>query len=117
MGGIIDHKKLDELQGEIDAWRAAIHNIRPNDLVSLAKKLGRKKSKKGDHPTYESYLLPTRNPISIPGHPKIKSGTARNILDDFEADIHALREILDQGSRKDDAKRLPQGTIHKSSDP
>jgi hypothetical protein len=117
MGGIIDKDRLDELQAEIDALRACVHNVRPDDLVSLAKKLGREKSKKGKHPTYESYLMPEKNPLSIPGHPKIKPGTARKILDELEADVFGLREKLEQQERKNGPRRIPQGTVHPGSGP
>lgn len=125
MGGIITRQKLERLRGEIEALRHSIHNVRPDDLVSLAKSLGREKSKKGKHPTYESSLMPKTNPLSIPGHPTIKAGTARNILDQLEADIDGLTALLDEQDRRatkeqekrNDSTRLPEETLRKSSDP
>jgi len=115
MGGSITRQKLEKLRRQIQAYRASIHNVRPDDLVSLAKQLGREKSKKGKHPTYESTLMPQTNPLSIPGHPAIKAGTARNILDQLEADLDGLTGLLDEQERKNDAKRLPAGAVRKSS--
>jgi len=108
MGGTINKRKLARLRGEIEALRAGKHNIRPDDLVQLAKSLGRKLDKRGKHPTYVSELMPTRNPISIPGHPTIKAGTALNILDELEADIDGLSAMLDEPEGEDDSKRLPE---------
>jgi hypothetical protein len=117
MGGIINKEKLAELQADIESFRRAIHNVRPDQLVSLAKKLGREKSKKGKHPTYESTVMPERNPLSIPGHRTIKSGTKRSILDELEVDIHLLTDRLDRQERTNDIKRLSEGTIHKGRNP
>lgn len=117
MGGTIDRRKLERLRCEIEAHRGAIHNVRPDDLISLAKSLGREKSKKGKHPTYESTLMPKTNPLSIPGHPKIKPGTARNILDQLEADIEGLTALLDEQEQKNDTKRLSAGIVCEGTDP
>jgi hypothetical protein len=99
MGGIINKEKLIRLRAEIEAFRGSIYNVRPDDLVSLARSLGREKAKRGKHPTYVSTLV-ARNPISIPGHPTIKPRTAASILDELEADINALWDLLDEQERK-----------------
>jgi hypothetical protein len=114
MGGIINKQKLEKLQTQIDAFRSSIHNVRPDDLTSLAKALGRKLQVRGKHPTYVSELLKL-NPISIPGHRKIKPRTAGNILDQLEADIFAFRELLDKPEQKNDQKKLPAATLHKNT--
>lgn len=114
MGGIINKQKLEKLRKRVQAMRGSIHNVHPDDLVSLARSLGREKSKKGKHPTYESLLMPNATPLSIPGYPTIKAGTARNILDQLEADIDGLAALLEQQEQKDDAKRLPEKTVRQS---
>jgi hypothetical protein len=116
MGGIITKEKVKRILEEIESCRGAIHNVRPSDLVSLAGSLGREKSKKGRHPTYESIIMPERNPLSIPGHPTIKPRTAKSILADLEADAQEILDRLEQRERNNDAKRLPQGTVHENPD-
>jgi len=116
MGGIITKDKLSRLRSEIESLRAAKNNIRPSDLVSLARSLGREPAKRGKHPTYVSTLL-QRNPISIPSHPgAMKARTAMSILDELEADIDKLSSMLDEQERKNDPKRLPTATIHEDID-
>ena len=115
MGGIITKQKLEKIRREIESLRASKHNIKPHDLVSLAKSLGRVKSKRGKHPTYVSTLMATRNPLSIPGHPTIKTGTACGILDELESDVDELSALLDEQEQKRDPKRLPARTVHKGS--
>lgn len=112
MGGIINKQKLHRLRDVVGALRGSIHNIKPDDLISLAKALGREKTKKGKHPTYASTLL-SRNPLSIPAHRKVSPGAAGEILDELEADIDALSDLLDQQERINEAKRLPSPTVHK----
>ncbi len=117
MGGIINKEKLIRLRGDIEAIRGSIHNVKPGDLISLARSLGREKDKKrGKHPTYVSTLL-KRNPISIPGHPTIKPRTAGSILDELAADIDALWALLDEQERKNANKKLPARTVHKGTNP
>ena len=117
MGGIINKQKLAEIREEIEALRSASRSIRSNDLVSLAKKLGRERVVRGKHPQYSSTLLPNRNPISIPAHPgTLKVGTALKILDELEVDADGLSALLEEQERKNDRKRLPPPTIRQSSD-
>jgi hypothetical protein len=117
MGGILTKEKIKRLRRRITELRNAKHNIRPSDLVSLAESLGRKLKKGGKHPTYISYLLTDRNPISIPGHPTIKSPTAMSIVDDLESDIDRLSELLDEQERKanEQPKRLPPAPVRTDS--
>src|SRR5579864_152353 len=104
MAGIITPQKLARLRREIDGLRAAKHNIKPDDLTSLARRLGRKPVKRGKHPTWQSELIPTANPLSIPGHPTIKATTAMSILDELEADIDRLAELLNERRGEQNAK-------------
>jgi hypothetical protein len=118
MGGIINKQKLRRLRRRIAELRNAKHNIRPSDLISLANSLGRQLAKRGKHPTYVSVLIPGSNPLSIPGHPTIKTITAMSILDDLEVDIDRFTEMLDEQERKtnEQLKRLPPATIRTDGD-
>jgi hypothetical protein len=115
MGGIINKGRLEELRQEIAALRARPHNIKSKELISLAKSLGRVKAKRGKHLIYVSTLMPTRNPLVIPGHRTLKSGTAGQIMDELSADIDGIAVLLDEQEQKHDNKRLPSGAVHKST--
>jgi hypothetical protein len=117
MGGIITVAKLKRLRRELEALRAAKHNIRPADLVSLAKKLGRRLDNRGKHPMYVSDLLQNSKPISIPGHPTIKSYTAVSILDDLEVDLVKLVEMIETEAKEHEKRKaLPPATIRPNRD-
>ena len=89
----MDKKKLRKLRAQLKRLRQRSANLRNQDLVAFAKKLGRERSERGKEPTYISTLLPYSRPISIPNHPgSLKPLTAGNILDSFEQDLQALEE-------------------------
>ena len=119
-GDIMTRNKLRRLQRELDGLQGAKHNIKPDDLVRLAQKLGRQKINRGKHPTYESVAFPETRAITIPGHSSIKAYTAISILDDLEGiDIQRWNELLDREERKEDErqrrKALPPATIRANS--
>lgn len=119
MGGIITLRKLRKLQRELDSLRSAKHNLKPSDLVSLAKKLGRRLDpNRGKHPMYVSDLLPNRRGgISIPGHPTINSYTAVEILDDLEVDLVMLIELVQkEDSKHGNRKALPAAIVRSDRD-
>ena len=91
----MDKKKLTRLQQKHCSLYAKIGNIRERDLVGLAKKLGRRRSKGGKHPTYVSDHFPNARPITIPSHRTLKVATARSILDDLDGDIFRWQQYLD----------------------
>ena len=96
-------KKLRELRRELDELKRRKRNLTEKDLISFAKRIGRKRSNRGDEPTYVSELLPRSNPISIPGHRgHVKVGTAGNILDQFEADLDILEESATEGDSNEE---------------
>lgn len=96
-------KKLRELRRELEELKRRKRNLTERDLASFARRIGRKRSSRGDEPTYISELLPRRNPISIPGHRgNIKVGTAGNILDQFEADLDLLEESAAEGENDEE---------------
>jgi hypothetical protein len=90
---IMDRKKLDKCQRELEALRRGQQKARK--LQALAKKLGRKKVKRGKEPTWESDL-PGCYPLSIPDHggKDIPPGTCNSILDQLEGDIIAHETTL-----------------------
>ena len=114
-------QKLRRLQRELGSLRAAKHNITAYDLIRLAQSLGRRKQKRGKHPTYVNDLIPVSRPISIPGHPgTIKGYTALSILDDLELDIQRFFEMLEEGEQtpneQKQRKALPPATLRTDSD-
>lgn len=93
--GTMDRKKCNRVQRNIESLRARLGNVRPQELVRIAKQLGRRRSKRGKEPTYVSDIFRDARPISIPHHRTLKWGTAANILDDLEGDIFRWNELLD----------------------
>jgi hypothetical protein len=88
----MDRKKLDKLRGEV----ARLWNKpqKAKTLESVAKRLGRKKVKRGKEPVWESEL---GYPLSIPHHSKdVPKGTTNSILSVFEEDILAWENKLEQ---------------------
>ena len=91
-------KKLRGLRKELGELRRRQRNLSERELVSFAGRIGRRRSRRGDEPTYISELLPSSNPISIPGQGgNVKPGTAGNILDQFEADLDLLEGSATEG--------------------
>jgi hypothetical protein len=90
----MDEDTLNKLELEINALRARTGNIKQGELESLAKKLGRERSKRGAEPTYVLRQLPNRFPLSIPGHRQIAKFTAKSILNTLEDDVDAWRQWL-----------------------
>jgi len=93
----MDKKKLKKIQKTLNALRLKPNNIRSNELIKLAKSLGRGLFNRGHEPNYLSELLPKSRPISIPNHPGAMARfTAENILDQLEQDIFDLEESLEE---------------------
>jgi len=90
----MDEATLKKIESEIEGLRARLGNIRQSELESLAKRLGRERSKRGAEPTYVHKQLPNRFPLSIPGHQQIAKFTAKSILSVLEDDVDAWREWL-----------------------
>ena len=71
-------------------------------LASIAKSLGRIRSKRGKEPTYENEAIRTLPPLSIPGHTNdLKTGTACCILDTLLDDVDELRNQLEAQPAQD----------------
>lgn len=100
-------KQLKKIKKRLEEMRKSPYGITAEELISLAKKLGRTRDNRGKEPTYiresDPILTP---PLSIPAHPgDLKVGTAKSIInsllddaDDWE--IH-LQE-LEEGENHDD---------------
>ena len=90
--------QLKRARRTLDALRARKSSIRADELIRLAKSIGRKKVKRGGELTYEMDR-PGWFAIAIPKHPgTLKIGTAVNILDALEEDIERLEQ--EQGRKE-----------------
>jgi hypothetical protein len=89
---IMTKRKLAKLRRQFEALRRRSGSVRPTELESIAKGLGRKRHDRGKEPTYE-WPNARRPPLTIPRHPgTLKKGTACNILDQLEEDIELLEQ-------------------------
>jgi hypothetical protein len=89
-GNIMTPVKLRKLRRELDALRRRSGAIRPAELETLAKRLGRKRMKRGHEPTFERDV-PGWFPLTIPKHPgTLAIGTACSILNQLEEDLDRL---------------------------
>ncbi|MCP4646822.1 MAG: hypothetical protein GY852_03685 [bacterium] len=91
----MNKNKLRRIRKEIEKLRPR-GGIKSKELESLAKKLGRKKHKRGKEPTWMSEECPERNAVTIPNHPgDLNKGLAQGILDQLESDLFYLEESTD----------------------
>jgi len=75
-------QKLESLRGK--------GGVKSTEIQLLAKKLGRKRHKRGSEPTWINESFRHLRPVSIPHHSKgLNRFTARAILDQLEADLEA----------------------------
>lgn len=91
----MDARKLARIRGEIEAARRKPQS--QDDLIRLAERLGRTRSKRGKEPTWVTDL-PDLFPLSIP-YAKggdLKPGTKKSILNQLEGDVLAWDEILQE---------------------
>jgi predicted RNA binding protein YcfA (HicA-like mRNA interferase family) len=79
----MNRKKLEKLRREIEQRRASPQKA--TAIERLARKLGRRKVKRGSEPTWESDL-PGVYPMGIPhhGNKDLAPGTRNNILNQLE---------------------------------
>lgn len=95
----MDRRKLDKLERQLKSMQASPYGVRADDLVSLAKKLGRAKVNRGKEPTYErAPLMPggVVFPLTIPGHTgDLAVGTVKSIVNTLQDDIDEYRQWLD----------------------
>lgn len=68
--------------------------------------MGRKLFGRGKEPTYVSEILKDKNPLSIPNHPgALSKYTAGSILDQLEADLETLKELLEKEEQENGQKK------------
>jgi hypothetical protein len=60
--------KIRKLRAQIEALRNRGW-VKTAELEALARRLGRRRAKRGKEPTWISDELPDRRPVSIPSHP------------------------------------------------
>jgi hypothetical protein len=86
--------KIRKLRSEIEALRNKGW-VKTAELEALARRLGRRRAKRGKEPTWISDELSDRRPVSIPSHPgDVNRFTARSILDQLEGDLDQYEELL-----------------------
>jgi hypothetical protein len=82
--------RLPRIRSRIEALRRQ-GGVKGRELESVAKAVGRRRHPRGKEPTWVSDELPSRPPLSIPGHPRdLNRITARTILDQLEEDVDEL---------------------------
>lgn len=85
---IMKSNKVAKLRRELESLRRR-GGIKPNELESLARSLGRAKHPRGSEPTWVSEEFPNLRPVSIPHHGgrDLNRFTAGGILDQLEVDL------------------------------
>ena len=94
-------RKLDKLKRELAQLRRSPQKARA--LQSLAKRLGRKKVKRGKEPMWESTEFGDLFVLSIPDHGgrDLPPGTKNSILDQLEGDILRWDEKFDDEDERE----------------
>jgi hypothetical protein len=95
-------KKLNQIRASIAAARRRSNTFA--DLAGIAQALGRKRAKgaqaRGKEPAFISTVFVKIAPITIPYHGKdIKTGTAKNILNQLEDDVLRFERLLEEQRR------------------
>jgi hypothetical protein len=91
---MMDLKKIQKLRSQIEGLRGR-GGIKSDEIESLARRLGRRRAKKGKEPTYVSEVFPDLRPVSIPSHPRdLNRFTAGGILDQLESDLDSYEALL-----------------------
>jgi hypothetical protein len=87
--------KLAKLKQDLAAVRRT--QATAKDVERLAKRLGRRRKKRGKEPTWESEVFANLYPLTIPHHggKDLASATKKNILAQLEQDVLAWEMHLD----------------------
>ena len=91
----MNRKKLSKIQQEVNGFRNR-GGIKSSEIESVAKRLGRAKSRRGKEPTWVNKQFPYLRPLSIPHHGSgdLNRYTVGGILDQLEEDIEQWEEVL-----------------------
>ena len=100
---IMDSRKLDKIEAVLRKLVKNPYGIKPSRLEAVAKRLGRtRKAGFTNEPTYVRNLDPALSPpLSIPAHPTLRPGTAKNIIRALLDDVDDWRTYLQQGEQDD----------------
>ena len=98
----MNSKKLTKLRREINGLRQK-GGIKPKEMETLARALGRKLHSRGSEPNWVSSVFPDLRPLSIPHHGghDLNKFTARAILDQLENDIERFEKQVADGDEND----------------
>ena len=100
----MDKKKLIKIQPELDRMRQA--SVKASEIQGLAKKLGRRLTKRGKEPMWENERFEDLPVLAIPDHggKDLSPGVKHSVLNQLEDDIQAWDELLSKnGSSNGDA--------------
>jgi hypothetical protein len=89
-------KKLDKLKRLHSGLLAQCANLKSRQVMNFAERLGRCRIAQGKEPTFVSSPFPCLSPITIPGHPRLKKYTAKNILYQLEEDLFKIEELVER---------------------
>jgi hypothetical protein len=91
-------RNLAKLRRELEGLREQ-GGVRTSELERLARKLGRRLTRRGRHPTWVNQDLPQANPLTIPSHPgDLNRFTAGSILNQLETDLDSLERLAEEKS-------------------
>jgi hypothetical protein len=98
---MLDLKRIQKLRAQLEILRRQ-GGLKASQLESFARRLGRRRAKRGKEPTWVSDDFPDIRPVSIPSHRgDLNRFTAGSILDQLEADLDRYEDhIRSDESRK-----------------
>jgi hypothetical protein len=99
----MNRKRLGKIERELLGYEASPAGRKPREFERIARRLGRRKVKRGSEPNYASPAEPDLgHPLSIPHHAVLKSGTAKSIINALLSDVDCWKQYLDQRGDDDD---------------
>ena len=90
----MNQNKIARLRRELERLRST--SVNALVIQRLAKKLGRKRVKRGKEPTWESEAFPNLRPLAIPDHggKDLSPGVKNSVLNQLEDDLLAWDERI-----------------------